>query len=78
MNVVGLAKDHSFPVPVTQSEFGDCLGISTVHTNRVLHDFRAEEIIQWRGQTVQIIDWEGLQARGQFDPTYLSLHDEPR
>jgi CRP-like cAMP-binding protein len=73
LGVVGLVADHSFPVPVTQAEFGDCLGISTVHTNRVLKDFRARGLIQWRGETVVIDDWERLRSLGQFDPTYLSL-----
>jgi CRP-like cAMP-binding protein len=70
---IGLADDHSFPVPVTQTEFGDCLGISTVHTNRVLQDLRAEGMIQWRGETVVIENWERLRSLGQFDPTYLNL-----
>jgi CRP-like cAMP-binding protein len=78
LTLAGLAQDRTFQVPVTQAEFGDCLGLSTVHTNRVLQDLRAEALITWRGETVEIKDWECLQSLAQFDPTYLYLEDEPR
>jgi CRP-like cAMP-binding protein len=53
LKIVGFAEDHTFRVPVTQTEFGDCLGLSTVHTNRVLQDLRHDELITWRGKTVR-------------------------
>jgi len=78
LKVVGLTQGYTFRVPVTQVEFGDCLGLSTVHTNRVLGDLRSAGLVMWRGETVEITDWEGLQSLAQFDPTYLNLEDEPR
>ncbi len=78
LKLVGLAEDHRFPVPVTQSEFGDCLGLSTVHVNRVLQDLRAKGLITWRRETVVIEDWQGLCGIAQFDPAYLHVLDEPR
>ncbi len=78
LNVVGLTQGYTFRVPFTQAEFGDCLGLSTVHTNRVLGDLRSEGLVTWRGENVEITDWEGLQSLAHFDPTYLNLEDEPR
>jgi hypothetical protein len=37
---VGLVEDHTCKLPITQSEFGDALGLSTVHVNRTLQEIR--------------------------------------
>ncbi len=68
---VGLTRDHSFELPITQTELGDAFGISTVHVNRTLQDLRGEGLITSEGKTVVINDWERLQQVAQFDPEYL-------
>jgi CRP-like cAMP-binding protein len=73
LRAVELVEDHAFTLPVTQAELADALGISTVHANRVLQDLRAENLITWRGETLKVLDWEGLQRAGEFDPAYLHL-----
>ncbi len=78
LQVVGLTKDNTFEFPVTQAELGDTLGLSTVHVNRVLQELRANKLIMWRGNMVVIEDWQRLKEFAEFDPTYLSLQDEPR
>jgi CRP-like cAMP-binding protein len=42
LEAVGRTKDAGFELPITQSVLGDCLGLSTVHVNRVLQDLRRE------------------------------------
>jgi DNA-binding IclR family transcriptional regulator len=37
----------SFGLPQTQSELGDALGLSLVHTNRVLQDLRKSNLLSW-------------------------------
>jgi CRP-like cAMP-binding protein len=78
LNVVDLATDHTIRVPMTQAEVGDCLGLSTVHINRVVQDLRRDKLITWHGETVVIDNWDRLCTLAQFDPTYLNLQDEPR
>ena len=34
MKAAGLAHDHSYDFPVTQTDLGDALGLSVVHINR--------------------------------------------
>ena len=68
---VGLTEDHSYKMPATQAELGDALGLSTVHVNRTLQELRGNDLISLKGATVQVLDWEGLKAAGEFDPTYL-------
>jgi CRP-like cAMP-binding protein len=73
LRAVELVEDHVFHLPFTQAELGDALGLSTVHVNRVLQDLRGENLISLRGGTLHVLDWEGLRAAGEFDPTYLHL-----
>ncbi len=70
---VGLAQDHSFLFPVTQAELGDALGLTGVHVNRVLRDLRARDLIDWKRNTLTVLDWDGLVALGEFTPSYLHL-----
>jgi CRP-like cAMP-binding protein len=73
MRAVGLARDHTCDLPITQGEFGDATGMSTVHVNRVLQELRGAGLITLNGKTLTVLDWEGLQEAGDFDPTYLHL-----
>jgi len=78
LQIVGLTEGYRFTLPLTQAELGDTLGLSTVHVNRVVQDLRKENLITWRGETVTIEDWPRLQQIAEFDPTFLSLQNEPR
>ena len=73
MRAVGLADDQRCEVPMTQSEFGDITGITTVHVNRTLQALRKNKLIELKGSKLTVLDWEGLQQAGDFDPTYLHL-----
>ena len=68
---VGLGSEHAYELPATQAELADALGLSAVHANRVLQDLRRSELIVLRGHAVTILDWDGLQQAGEFDPGYL-------
>lgn len=71
MEAMGLAEDRSCELPITQNELADATGMSTVHVNRTLQRLRAEGLIELRDGRLTIVDWEGLQNAGDFDPTYL-------
>lgn len=78
LQVAGLAGAHAFAFPLTQVELADALGISAVHTNRVLQELRARRLVAWQAGKAQILNWEGLAALAEFDPAYLELTGEPR
>jgi CRP-like cAMP-binding protein len=69
----GLVLGTTFPFPVTQADLSDALGISAVHTNRILRDLRRDDLVAWDGKTLQILNWNELQRVGMFDPSYLHL-----
>jgi CRP-like cAMP-binding protein len=78
LEVVHLAPDFEFMLPVTQNDLADILGLSSVHVNRVLQELRASELVSWVGGKMKILDWAGLRDAAEFDSTYLQLQREPR
>lgn len=76
LRAAGLEEQGRFHFPVTQAHLGDALGLSVVHTNRVLQQLRGEELIRFRGGELTVLNWAGLQAAGEFDPGYLHLKDK--
>ncbi|WP_425311766.1 Crp/Fnr family transcriptional regulator [Microvirga massiliensis] len=76
LRAVGLVEDHACTLPITQVEFADALGASTVHVNRVVQELRADGLIELKGERLSVLDWEKLKQAGDFDPTYLHLVQE--
>ena len=76
LRAVGLTKDYTCDLPITQNEFADALGISNVHVNRVLQQMRNDGLIELNGERLNIPDWEKLKQVGEFDATYLHLENK--
>jgi len=68
---VGLVKDGSFDLPLTQEELGDALGLTAVHINRVLRQLREKKLMTFARQTVAIFNPAELWTVAGFDPSYL-------
>ncbi|WFU57766.1 Crp/Fnr family transcriptional regulator [Bradyrhizobium pachyrhizi] len=73
LKAIGRTSDGSFAFPITQSDLGDCLGLSTVHVNRVLQELRESNIMQVERSQYRILDHGRLEELAGFDPTYLHL-----
>lgn len=73
LRAVGLVVNDTCPIPITQAELGDALGLSTVHVNRTLQELRGEGLIELHGSRLTILDWEKMVQAAQFDPAYLHL-----
>jgi CRP-like cAMP-binding protein len=78
LEIVGLAKNRAFDLPLTQLDLADATGLTAIHVNRMLRQLREQELLTFRNGRVEITDWEGLQALSDFDPTYLHLERRPR
>lgn len=68
----GLAADHEFELPLTQEELADAMGISTVHTNRVLQRLRKEGLISFGQGHMKIDEPSELRDIAEFDGAYLA------
>jgi len=73
MQAVGLASVNTCPLPITQVQIGEALGLSNVHVNRTLMELRGQELIVLENGTLTIPDWDRLREAGEFDPLYLHL-----
>lgn len=76
--IVGLADVHGYALPIIQATLAECLGLTSVHVNRVLRDLRERELVEFRGGRVSIRDLAGLQAVAEFDPAFLYLDKRRR
>jgi CRP-like cAMP-binding protein len=70
-------KNGSFDLPLSQAEIADTLGMSLVHTNRVLGELRRDGLLEWRARLVTIPDFRKLAEFAEFDPIYLNLDGKP-
>jgi CRP-like cAMP-binding protein len=78
LEIVGLAGENRFELPITQADIADANGLTSVHVNRMLKQLRDQELLTYRGGEVVIHDWDRLQQVGEFTPSYLFLERRPR
>lgn len=73
LQAVGLAGDYRCPLPITQADLADALGLTPVHINRILQEMRAQTLIMLRSHVLVIKGWDELLRVSEFDSTYLHL-----
>lgn len=78
LRIVGNVEGQTFSFPVNQTELGECLGLTPVHTNRVLRELRERRLVTFRNGLVEIEDLHGLETLAEFEPSYLYLDSTPR
>jgi hypothetical protein len=64
-------------MPFTQIDLADILGLTPVHTNRVLQGFRRDELIALDRRRLTLLDIERLQAISGLTKDYLKLDSTP-
>lgn len=74
--MAGITQDNSIDLPLTQEELADAMGITSVHTNRVLQKLRKEGLVSLENKRLIIHDWENLKRFGEFDEAYLHLDEK--
>lgn len=67
----GLSGDGGYMLPLTQQDFGDALGVSTIHINRTLKSLRDDRLVLFRSGRMHIADVAALREVAGFDPNYL-------
>lgn len=76
LTAVGHLGRHGFPVPLTQKDLGDALGVSTVHVNRVLQALRNAGLVKLTSGRLWIPDFAALADYAHFTADYLHLPDK--
>jgi CRP-like cAMP-binding protein len=75
LKAIGRARDDVFEFPITQTELADCVGLSSVHVNRVLQDLRKQGLIRVNRSEFQLLRPRELKEIAEFAPAYL--HESP-
>ena len=78
LQAVGLVDGATYELPITQTELGDTMGISSVHINRVLQRLRKAKLITWKRDALVILDVKRLFEFSGFESNYLHLNESSR
>ena len=78
LEMIGLADNLTYNLPLTQTDLGDLTGLSLVHVNRSLKDMRESGLVALYGRKIIIKDFDGLSDLAFFDPTYLRIKGRGR
>lgn len=73
LRVVGLTRQHSCVLPVTQVDLADTTGLTPVHINRSLQHLRRLGLIERKGKNLRILNLPQLRALAEFRANYLHL-----
>jgi CRP-like cAMP-binding protein len=71
LQVIGLADECSYQMPLTQELVRDVLGLSVPHVSRTLKQLRDEDLVAIEGQRVVIRNVEALSRLADFERAYL-------
>lgn len=71
MERVGLCDRNAFNLDASQPQLCQALGLTPVHTNRVLGELRRKGLISTGRRAITVGDWNGLRKLAEFDPAYL-------
>jgi CRP-like cAMP-binding protein len=75
LSVIGRVQGAVFPMPLTQEQLGEAMGITSVHANRVVKQLREENVVDFNRGQVTVLDESKLETLAQFDRRYL--HQKP-
>jgi CRP-like cAMP-binding protein len=67
----GLVNDNVCPLPLTQAQLGETLGMSLVSINRHLQALRRTKAADHKAGKLFVRSWPKLVSLGEFDPVYL-------
>jgi CRP-like cAMP-binding protein len=70
---VSFVHGTQYVLPITQEMLADALGLSVVHTNRMLQQLRHEQLIEWNSSAINLLQPEALEELSDFQQSSLVL-----
>jgi CRP-like cAMP-binding protein len=67
----GVAQDGSCPLPFSQTQLGELLGMSIATVNRHTQSLRKSRAADFRNGRLTVRNWNKLASIANFDPLYL-------
>jgi CRP-like cAMP-binding protein len=74
---IGQSDDHAIQLPLTQIELADTLGLTSVHVNRIVQEFRRNQLISLEKRRLALLDVKRLQEIAGLNQDYLHLGGAP-
>jgi CRP-like cAMP-binding protein len=75
LRTIGRVTGNAFAMPLTQEQIGEAMGVTSVHTNRILRQLRLDGVLEFHRGMVRILNEHKLLELAQFDGRYL--HSSP-
>ncbi|MEL6288598.1 MAG: Crp/Fnr family transcriptional regulator [Pseudomonadota bacterium] len=69
--LIGEADQSGFDHALTQEQLADTMGLSVVHTNKMLRQLNDMKLINWGRNRVEFTDIDGAFEYADFDPRFL-------
>jgi CRP-like cAMP-binding protein len=73
VRITGAGNGDGFRVPLTQTVIADALGLTPIHTNRVLRQLERDGLLERDNGWILFRDEARLAEISQFDPSYFHL-----
>jgi CRP/FNR family transcriptional regulator, anaerobic regulatory protein len=70
MRMLGLARDGSIQLPLTQEDIGDATGLTAVHVNRMMRGLAEDGLIERNGSQLRVLDEGGLCVEANYADRY--------
>lgn len=77
LDMVGLADDSGYHIPMTQQDLADMCGTTAIHLNRALGELRRMGLADLRRGVVTAPDRKALESYGGFRKDYLTTRVMP-
>lgn len=80
LQILGLTDGESFEMPLTQELIADCVGLTSIHVNRMMRAMQAKKLIDCHYRpvpTCRIRDVRGLEEAAGFEDRYLHFAEMP-
>lgn len=71
LTALNLNRNNQVPLPYKQQDLADALGLSLVHTNKMLAALRKDGIASWSDGRLSVHDVDALRNRAHMDPVPL-------
>jgi CRP-like cAMP-binding protein len=81
LQIVGLADEASFWMPLSQELIADCVGLTSVHVNRMMRAMEKQGLMACQYRPVnrcRILDARRLEEAAGFEDGYLHFTEMPR
>jgi len=73
MEEAQIGTRRAYALAISQEQLGDTIGLTSVHTNRVIRKLREAGTVDFTSRHVEVLDLDRLMSIAEFDPAFLRV-----